>query len=214
MEKSISKNFVYDYKLDEYHKIRMFICGKQIVFLDDPDTTYGEYDDEEKVSCLSSADSNHREYDADVDHDYERDYAEFKKKVKNEWKYDLYTYTGLPSTLGQRALPPIPTLRRFKKMDEEKKVPIKLHETFLTLGGLYKSNEIRELDHKRQRMEVQKKKIIADIKAMAKKNQMGSEKVMTKDVAIEIAGGDEETDQIVNQVLDELGIQMGEEMAG
>ncbi|EGT59043.1 hypothetical protein CAEBREN_12527 [Caenorhabditis brenneri] len=209
MEVSISKNFVYDYKLDEYHKIRMFICGKQVVSLDDPDVKYGEYglvwlnheetlyrgqlqwapkvptnkdvpeyrlvaimeevvleysvenfaiskdgesviiynnakyeDDEEKVSCLSNADSNLREYDPNVDHNFERDYAEFKKKVKNEWKHDLYTYTGLPSMLGEGALPPIQTLRRFIKMDEEKKVPIKLHETFLTLGGLYKANEV------------------------------------------------------------------------
>ncbi|EGT40003.1 hypothetical protein CAEBREN_09881 [Caenorhabditis brenneri] len=46
-----------------------------------------------------------------------------------------------------------------------------------------------------------------------KKKQMDSVKVMAKDDAIEIAGGDEEKVQIVNQVLDELGFQMGEEMA-
>ncbi|CAL2034394.1 hypothetical protein CAEBREN_01727 [Caenorhabditis brenneri] len=156
---------------------------------------------------------------------------------------------------------------------------------------------IRELDRERQRMEAQEKKIIADIKAMAKKNQMDSVKVMAKDLvrtrryvkkfivmkaniqavslkvqtlksqdamasamkgvtkamqsmnrqlnlpqiqkimmefekqseimdmkeevmgdaiddALGDAGDEEETDQIVNQVLDELGIQMGEEMAG
>ncbi|CAB3405561.1 unnamed protein product [Caenorhabditis bovis] len=156
---------------------------------------------------------------------------------------------------------------------------------------------IRELDRERARMEQQEKKIIADIKAMAKKNQMDSVKVMAKDLvrtrryvkkfimmkaniqavslkvqtlksqdamasamkgvtramqsmnrqlnlpqiqkimmefekqseimdmkeeimgdaiddALGEAGDDEESEQIVNQVLDELGIQMGEEMAG
>ncbi|CAO4367128.1 hypothetical protein L5515_015572 [Caenorhabditis briggsae] len=156
---------------------------------------------------------------------------------------------------------------------------------------------IRELDRERARMEAQEKKIIADIKNMAKKNQMDSVKVMAKDLvrtrryvkkfimmkaniqavslkvqtlksqdamasamkgvtkamqsmnrqlnlpqiqkimmefekqseimdmkeevmgdaiddALGDAGDEEESDQIVNQVLDELGIQMGEEMAG
>ncbi|CAI2346923.1 unnamed protein product [Caenorhabditis sp. 36 PRJEB53466] len=41
---------------------------------------------------------------------------------------------------------------------------------------------IRELDRERARMEAQEKKIIADIKLMAKKNQMDSVKVMAKDL--------------------------------
>ncbi|EFP10088.1 CRE-VPS-2 protein [Caenorhabditis remanei] len=41
---------------------------------------------------------------------------------------------------------------------------------------------IRELDRERARMEAQEKKIIADIKNMAKKNQMDSVKVMAKDL--------------------------------
>ncbi|CAI5441706.1 unnamed protein product [Caenorhabditis angaria] len=156
---------------------------------------------------------------------------------------------------------------------------------------------IRELDRERARMEAQEKKIIADIKNMAKKNQMDSVRVMAKDLvrtrnyvkkfimmkaniqavslkvqtlksqdamasamkgvtkamqsmnrqlnlpqiqkimmefekqseimdmkeeimgdaiddALGEAGDEEETDAVVNQVLDELGIQMGEEMAG
>ncbi|VDO48330.1 hypothetical protein V3C99_011201 [Haemonchus contortus] len=156
---------------------------------------------------------------------------------------------------------------------------------------------IRELDREKSRMEMQEKKVIAEIKKMAKQNQMDSVKVMAKDLvrtrryikkfiimkaniqavslkvqtlksqdamaqamkgvtramqsmnrqlnlpqiqkimmefekqseimdmkeeimgdAIDDALGDEtddaESEQIVNQVLDELGIQMGEEMAG
>lgn len=41
---------------------------------------------------------------------------------------------------------------------------------------------IRELDRERARMEAQEKKVIADIKNMAKKNQMDSVKVMAKDL--------------------------------
>ncbi|KHJ89884.1 SNF7 family protein [Oesophagostomum dentatum] len=156
---------------------------------------------------------------------------------------------------------------------------------------------IRELDREKSRMEMQEKKVIAEIKKMAKMNQMDSVKVMAKDLvrtrryikkfiimkaniqavslkvqtlksqdamaqamkgvtramqsmnrqlnlpqiqkimmefekqseimdmkeeimgdAIDDALGDEtddaESEQIVNQVLDELGIQMGQEMAG
>ncbi|GMT12961.1 hypothetical protein PFISCL1PPCAC_4258, partial [Pristionchus fissidentatus] len=156
---------------------------------------------------------------------------------------------------------------------------------------------MRELDREKQRMEMQEKKVIAEIKKMAKMNQMDSVKVMAKDLvrtrryikkfivmkaniqavslkvqtlksqeamasamkgvtnamktmnrqmnlpqiqqimmefekqseimdmkeeiigdAIDDALGDEtddaESEQIVNQVLDELGIQMGEEMGG
>ncbi|CAI4230967.1 unnamed protein product [Auanema sp. JU1783] len=155
---------------------------------------------------------------------------------------------------------------------------------------------IRELDREKQRMEMQEKKVIAEIKKMAKANQMDSVKVMAKDLvrtrryikkfimmkaniqavslkvqtlksqdamaqamkgvtkamqsmnrqlnlpqiqkimmefekqseimdmkeeimgdaiddAIGDAADDEESENIVNQVLDELGIQMGEEMA-
>ncbi|PAV56794.1 hypothetical protein WR25_07168 [Diploscapter pachys] len=41
---------------------------------------------------------------------------------------------------------------------------------------------IRELDREKQRMEVQEKKVIAEIKKMAKQNQMDSVKVMAKDL--------------------------------
>ncbi|KHJ93951.1 SNF7 family protein [Oesophagostomum dentatum] len=111
---------------------------------------------------------------------------------------------------------------------------------------------IRELDREKSRMEMQEKKVIAEIKKMAKMNQMAMkgvtramqsmnrqlnlpqiQKIMMEfekqseimDMKEEIMGdaiddalGDEtddaESEQIVNQVLDELGIQMGQEMAG
>jgi len=41
---------------------------------------------------------------------------------------------------------------------------------------------IRDLDRERQRMEQQEKKIIADIKKMAKENQMDAVKIMAKDL--------------------------------
>uniref|UniRef100_A0A3Q3EYS3 Charged multivesicular body protein 2A n=1 Tax=Labrus bergylta TaxID=56723 RepID=A0A3Q3EYS3_9LABR len=95
---------------------------------------------------------------------------------------------------------------------------------------------IRELDRERSKLEQQEKKIIADIKKMAKQGQMLKlpqiQKIMMEferqseimdmkeemmNDAIDDAMGDEddedESDAIVSQVLDELGLNLSDELS-
>uniref|UniRef100_A0A3P8S2H8 Charged multivesicular body protein 2A n=1 Tax=Amphiprion percula TaxID=161767 RepID=A0A3P8S2H8_AMPPE len=96
---------------------------------------------------------------------------------------------------------------------------------------------MRELDRERTKLEQQEKKIIADIKKMAKQGQMLKlpqiQKIMMEferqseimdmkeemmNDAIDDAMGDEddeeESDAIVSQVLDELGLNLSDELSG
>uniref|UniRef100_A0A3Q0RYG9 Charged multivesicular body protein 2A n=1 Tax=Amphilophus citrinellus TaxID=61819 RepID=A0A3Q0RYG9_AMPCI len=95
---------------------------------------------------------------------------------------------------------------------------------------------MRELDRERMKLEQQEKKIIADIKKMAKQGQMLKlpqiQKIMMEferqseimdmkeemmNDAIDDAMGDEddeeESDAIVSQVLDELGLNLSDELS-
>uniref|UniRef100_A0A8C6QUZ3 Charged multivesicular body protein 2A n=1 Tax=Nannospalax galili TaxID=1026970 RepID=A0A8C6QUZ3_NANGA len=95
---------------------------------------------------------------------------------------------------------------------------------------------MRELDRERQKLETQEKKIIADIKKMAKQGQMLKlpqiQKIMMEferqaeimdmkeemmNDAIDDAMGDEddeeESDAVVSQVLDELGLSLTDELS-
>uniref|UniRef100_A0A3B3S396 Charged multivesicular body protein 2A n=1 Tax=Paramormyrops kingsleyae TaxID=1676925 RepID=A0A3B3S396_9TELE len=95
---------------------------------------------------------------------------------------------------------------------------------------------MRDLDRERQRLEQQEKKIIADIKKMAKQGQMLKlpqiQKIMMEferqseimdmkeemmNDAIDDAMGDEddeeESDAVVSQVLDELGLNLSAELS-